>query len=263
MRRCLVAAVLGVVVLVPTLGNAQTYFQPTPPPQVTAASAEWQIRGEPIFYAGNFYWPTGPSVFFDGSVMVRSGVHLGVPLYVDTSITPYSIVYVPIGGNVLRPYERRRTGELAGTVGSRTPSFPTERDVELSVASDRADVTAMPFGGPEVDVFPESARPWRAVATGGLLPPGMADGGNTMIERARSRVSAIQSIPQPQSNSGVWLQFNGTRWYSAGDAVRYSSDRFIPIGAHRGFPVYRDVNGNGTEIYVASVKDGPLAPYRR
>ena len=70
-------------------------------------------------------------------------------------------------------------------------------------------------------------------------------------------------IPQPPSNRGVWLQFNGTRWYSAGGALPYSADRFIPIGEHRGFPVYRDTTGNDDEIYVASVKDGPLAPYKR
>jgi hypothetical protein len=262
MRRFVVAVVLGVVVLIPTLGSAQAYFQPTPPPQVTAASADWQIRGEPVFYAGNFYWPTGPSVFFDGSVMVRSGAYRGVPLYADTSIAPYSIVYVPTGGNVLRPYERRRAGELAGSVGSRTPSFPTERDVDVSVAGVRTGVTTSPLGAGEPFMLPERDRAPRAVGTSGTSAPTIAREAMSS-ERPPARATGIQSIPGPRSNNGVWLQFNGARWYSAGGAVPYSTDRFIPIGEHRGFPVYRDATGKTDRIYVASVKDGPLAPYKR
>ena len=39
--------------------------------------------------------------------------------------------------------------------------------------------------------------------------------------------------------------------------------RRTPIGAYRGFPVYRDTRGNAEEIFVTAVKDGPLVPYRR
>src|SRR5262245_37054388 len=115
-------AVLGV--LLGGLASAQVYQFPTPVPQVTAANADWQIRGAPIFYAGDFYYPAGPTVFFDGNVMVRSGVYEGIPLYADSTLEPYSVVFVPIGRNLLRPYERRRSGVLAGTTGSRPPSFP-------------------------------------------------------------------------------------------------------------------------------------------
>src|SRR5205823_5756894 len=103
--------------------------------QVTAANASWQLAGQPIFYAGAFYYPTGPTVYFEGFVMVRTGVFEGVPLYADTTLEPFSVIYVPIGGNVMRPYEKPRTGPLTGTVGSRTPSFPIGRDGELSAAA--------------------------------------------------------------------------------------------------------------------------------
>src|SRR5713226_6058661 len=99
MRGFMVGVAVSVAVLVPKLGNAQAFHLPTPPPQVTAASSSWQINGEPLFYAGSFYYPAGPTVFFDGSVMVRTGVYNGVPLYADATLEPYSIVYVPIGGN--------------------------------------------------------------------------------------------------------------------------------------------------------------------
>src|SRR4051812_46857087 len=95
--------------------RAQVYSYPTPPPQVTSANTSWQAQGEPVFYQGDLYYPTGPTVFFDGNVMTRTGVYRGVPLYEDATLQPYSIVYVPIGRNVMRPYERVRAGELAGT----------------------------------------------------------------------------------------------------------------------------------------------------
>src|SRR5260221_13738899 len=112
MRQRVLSLVLVVAVLVPILGTAQVYQLPTPPPLVTAANAAWQINGEPVFYEGALYYPTGPTVFFDGSVMVRTGVNQGVPLYADTTLEPYSVVFVPIGGTLMRPYERRRAGEL-------------------------------------------------------------------------------------------------------------------------------------------------------
>ena len=61
---------------------------------VTAASAPWQINGEPVFYAGDFYYAAGPTVFFDGNVMVRSGSYRGVPLYADSTLQPYSVIFV-------------------------------------------------------------------------------------------------------------------------------------------------------------------------
>src|SRR5436853_2777834 len=135
MRPLVLSLFLFMMVLFPKLGNAQAYFLPTPPPQVTAANASWQINGEPVFYQGDFYFAAAPTVYFDGNVMKRTGVYRGIPLYEDSSLVPYSIVYVPVGGNVMRPYERKRYGELAGTVGSRAPWYPIQRDVEVSASS--------------------------------------------------------------------------------------------------------------------------------
>lgn len=260
MRACLVGVVLTVVALVPTKGNAQASNRPAPAPQITAASADWQIRGEPVFYAGAFYYPTGPSIFFDGNVMVRSGVYKGVPLYVDASVDPYSVVYVPIGGSIVRPYERLRSGELAGTVGNRPPSFPIERDAELSVASGGNGLITPPTGVTvESDVRPDDER---TVATAGTIVP-RTTAGNEAIPAARPRRTIVESIPRPRSNSGIWLEFDGARYYSAGAAVPYSTDRFTRIGEHQGFPVYRDAHGASDEIFVAAVTNGPLAPYKR
>ena len=98
MRAVAIAALLFAVVAMPRVGDAQVYSVETPPPAVTAARSPWQLAGEPIFHAGSYYYPTGPTVFFDGRVMTRTGVYEGVPLYEDVTLEPYSIVYVPIGG---------------------------------------------------------------------------------------------------------------------------------------------------------------------
>ena len=67
----------------------------------------------------------------------------------------------------------------------------------------------------------------------------------------------------PHGKNGIWLQFNGARYYNSGPAVTYSPDRFVPVGSYRGFPVYRDVDGQPGEIFVPAVANGPLTPYRR
>ena len=261
MRAVLIAIVSTVVAFVPTNGNAQAYSLPTPPPQVTAAGADWQIQGEPVFYDGNFYYPTGPSVFFDGNVMVRSGVYKTVPLYVDASVDPYGVVYVPIGGNVMRPYERLRAGELAGTVGNRPPSFPIERDVELSAAAGATSGLITPPTGVSLEprIIPE-----RAVGTGGsVVPRAVPSDAAAPSASAHPEPTIVESIPAPRANNGIWLEFQGARYYSAGAAVPFSPSRFVPVGVHDGFPVYRDVHGAPGEIFVTVVKGGPVAPFKR
>ena len=117
-------AFLLLVLIACTSAFGQVQSRPTDAPVVTAANESWYVNGEPLQFAGDVYYPAGATVFFNGNTMVRSGNYNGVPLYTDTTIEPYSIVYVPIQRGLVRPYERLRQGALAGTVASRTPSFP-------------------------------------------------------------------------------------------------------------------------------------------
>src|SRR5215813_12403970 len=103
---------------------AQVQSRPTDRPLVTAESEAWYVNSEPLQYEGDLYYPAGATVFFNGNTMVRSGNYNGVPLYTETTIEPYSIVLVPIQRGLMKPYERLRQGAMAGTVASRTPSFP-------------------------------------------------------------------------------------------------------------------------------------------
>jgi hypothetical protein len=230
-------------VLFPNIGNAQVYQFRTPPPEVTAASASWQLNGEPLVFQGLVYQPTREFRFFDGLVMAQLGVYQGVPVYADLTLEPFSVVYVPVGRDRLRAYERPRDRELAGTTGSRVPSFP-------------------------VRVASRPAAEERPVGTAGTIVPSAVGGMETprVPDRTRPTRTTVESIPRPQAASGIngiWLEFSGSRWYAAGPAVSFRPDRFTPIGEYRGFPVYRDTNGDPDRIWVSVVRDGPLAPYEK
>jgi hypothetical protein len=249
MRRSTLGWVLTTAVLLPTVGTAQVLVLPNSYPHVTAASAPWLLRGDPIFHAGSFYYPTGPTVFFDGNVMMRTDIFQGVAIYEDATQVPFSVVYVPIGGNVVRPYERRREGELAGTVGSRTPSFPIQQAGEAPAAGAPLGTTGSLT--PPVDhVIPEGVRP---IGTTGVITTAIPPAAPTRPVRRANTPRILQ----------VWVPFDGARWYSAGSALSYSPDRFVQVGSYKGFPVYRDRNGSREEIYIPSVTGGPVAPYKK
>jgi hypothetical protein len=201
MRRFMLGVGFTMAVLLPLKSNAQGISRP-------------------VIYNGQAYDPAGPTVFFNPNVMVRVGTFEGSPLYVDATIEPNSVVYVPIGGAELRPYELRRSGELEATEESRPPENPIEP---------------------------------RPVSTAGRLTTAVA----------RPRAMRIESIPPPRANTGISIEFNGSRWYHAGAAVVYSPERFVPAGEYHGFPVYADRDGRTDRIYVTAVRGGPLVPYNK
>ena len=243
MRGFLFSGVLTVAVLLPNIGNAEGAQFRTPSPDVSAAAAEWQIGGAPVIVGGLTFYPTRGFRLFDGQVMAQTGIFEGVPVYSDTTIEPYSEIYVPVGSGRMRVYERRRERELAGTTGSHAPTFPVE--------------------SPSVPVRERTSGTPGAVGTSGSFVPRVASDSAVMPERARSRrTTVLTAVPPSSVGSGVWLEFNGARWYASGPAVSFSPDRFEPTGEYRGFPVYRDKNDNN-HIWVSVVQDGPLAPYAK
>lgn len=145
MRLIAVLTAVITIVLWSANASAQVQMRPTDPPLVTVANDSWYILGEPLQFAGEQYYRAGATVFFNGNTMVRAGHYNGVPLYADTTVEPFSVILVPISRGVLQPYERPRRGELAGTSGSRAPSFPTALRPEASViATAPAAPTAPP-----------------------------------------------------------------------------------------------------------------------
>lgn len=266
MRPLALSLFLFVGALLPTFGNAQITYRPTPRPEITAANATWQINGEPVFFAGSFYYPAGPTVFFDGQLMARVGEYLTVPIYADTTLEAFSKIFVPIGGAVMKPYERRRAGVLAGTVGSTTPAFPVQVSSEVM----RTDAGVGLATGEPLQV-PDVPRP---VGTSGVVDAcpcptgttGVAVGTTGAVAATRAPIverTAVQSVPRPTRNTGISIDFQGRRWVSDGPAQPFFPDRFVPIGEHHGFPVYRARSGDTDTIYVTVVADGPVAPYSR
>jgi hypothetical protein len=229
------ASVLALVVLLGPLVAAQVQMRPTPAPLVTAENEAWYLNGEPVVHAGQFYYPAGAQVFFNGNEMVRSGFHLGVPLFSRTTLEPYSVVYVPIGRGLMQPYERLRSGDLAGTVGSRTPSFPVA--IAPSEASGFPQAAAPPMGGA---VVPSTPEPVGTTGTGAQWQP-----------------RHVRIGGRPTGLNAVYIDYQGTRWYSTGGFIEVRPDRMTKIGDYHGFPVWRAEGSD--DIYMSTSPAGTLA----
>jgi hypothetical protein len=231
---------------------AQIQNRPTDPPVVTAANESWYQLREPIQFAGELYFRAGAAVFFDGNVMVRSGYYNGIPLYMDSTIEPYSVVLVPVRPGLMQPYEKLRRGDLAGTTGSRTPSFPVR-------------ATANAFAIPAASTAPtELSRPIGAVPVSELVAPARPTGGvpvaDIQISPPPPRALPTVSATTPESNDGVWIHYQGRKWVSAGAAVPLRATEFRVVGQYEGFPVFVRKDDSNT-IYLPT-RAGLVAPYR-
>lgn len=238
--RVLAALLIGTVVGA-TAARGQAIYSPTPAPQVSAALESWYINGEPLIYSGNVYYPAGPKVHFVPHEMVQTGSYKGIPLYSKTTIEPMSVILVPVGRGLLQPYERRRAGDLAGTVGSQTPSFPVVRT------------------GPE------------PVGTTGI---GGADSRVLFLEEpppsdAPAPVAAAPAWKDPREpkapgpRDGIFITFEGARYYSEGRAAQLDRAGLIEVGQHQGWPVYRRRGDSAIYVPVTKEPGAPLARYRR
>jgi hypothetical protein len=249
--------------LLPKSSSAQaSYAYSTRAPEVTAATADWQVQSSPIIVGGIVYFPTRAFRLFDANVMTQTGVYGGVPIYSDVTIEPYSIVYVPVSTSNMRVYERRREGDLAGTAGSRTPSFPVEIAADIVRAQTRRELESALLAA----ASPGPAEPVSVIATSGTASSQPVPTSGATTPDRRPSHTRIEVIPRPAAPGpdGVWLEFAGARWYAGGAAVPFTADRFEPIGDYRGFAVYREKQPQRKdEIWVSVVKDGPVAPYAR
>ena len=256
-------AFLLLTLIAVTPASAQVQSRPTDPPVVTAENEAWFVNGEPLQFAGDLYYPAGARVFFNGNIMVRSGHYNGVPLYTDTTIEPYSIVYVPIQRGLVQPYERPRRGDLAGTVASRTPSFPV-RMTSSSFGSfgvvPQAAVapTALPTPIGAISVY--TPEPPSAPVVPVLAPLAVTTSSAAARPNLETGIT-FASIGRPVSNDGVWIRYLGEKWISAGPAVPITPESFRVVGSYEGFPVLARKDGSEQVIYVPT-RAGLAAPYR-
>ena len=238
---------LALLLIAATPAFAQVNSRPTDPPIVTAENESWYRQAEPLQFAGDLYYPAGARVFFNGNTMVRTGHYNGVPLYADTTIEPYSIVFVPISRGVMQPYERPRRGDLAGTTGSRAPSFPVGHDYEGStILAAPVSPTNLPLPIGAIGAYTPGA--------GGAPPAGAA---------GAAAADAQPGVPvlKPENNDGIWVMFGGFKWIASGRAVPLRAADFQLVGDYAGFPVFARQGVKENVIYIPS-RAGLLAPYR-
>ena len=260
-------AVVVLLVVLAAPAAAQIQSRPTDPPLVTAINESWYQLREPVQFAGELYYPAGPAVFFNGNIMVRTGHYNGVPLYADTTVEPFSIVFVPLSRGLMQPYERPRRGDRTGTTGSRPSSFPvrpTPDAIGLPMAAVSPTAPPLPIGA--ISVYtPES----RSTAPPADRPVGGGDNSAPLIvgttgyattPRPQDRIPIV-SMRRPENNDGVWIQFGGEKWVSAGTAIRLVASDFVRVGEYAGFPVFARRELTQEVIYLPSLA-GLIAPYR-
>lgn len=265
--------------------QAQPTLQTNPQPFVTAESEPWYQNAEPVMFAGNIYYRVGPQVHFNGNEMVRSGFFQGVPLYARTTVEPFSLVYVPLSGGLMQPYERRRTGDMAGTSGSSAPSFP--------VATSPGTVTALPqAAGPPTlaspivfdEPFARLSAPQGAPVMAASATPVLSTASVSLAEaRGNLQRERLLVSPQPvgtsgraapaparrpvarrpQAANGIFIEFDGARWFSSGPSALFDEKIFTRVGELRGLPVYT-ARGRGATIFVPVAEGLDLvAPYSK
>jgi hypothetical protein len=259
MRRVL-APLLLTSLLVTVPARAQVQSRATDPPIVTAGNESWYVNREPIQFAGDLYYPAGAAVFFNGSTMVRSGHYNGVPLYSDTTLEPFSVVFVPLERGIMQPYERPRQGSLAGTTASRAPSFPVRATASTTpLPQAPTPPTAPPTTIGAIGVY----TPGASVATLGAPAPSLV-GASGLVAAAppptQNRLS-MTTINRPTTNDGVWIRYLGEKWVSAGSAVPLTPAGFRVVGNYDGFPVFSRRETSEQVIYVPT-REGMVAPYR-
>jgi hypothetical protein len=72
----------------------------------------------------------------------------------------------------------------------------------------------------------------------------------------------LETARRPVGLNGVFVEFQGRKWFAAGPAIEYEPDAFATIGESQGFPVYQR-RGDARVIYVPATSDSPalVVPY--
>ena len=242
----------------------QINIQPTPAPLVTAEGETWFQAGEPIVAAGGLYYPAGALIHFLPNEMVRTGMYRGVPLFSRTTIEPFSVVFVPVSGGLMQPYERRRDFDLAGTQGSSAPAISPALSPSVGPTT-----SASPYGAPSPLMAQAAAPPF-------IGAPIIFD------EPLRPAESAVPEPPQPAAPAqpvattgvtplpirrgaanGIYMEFNDARWFISGQPVSLDVGRLMQVGETQGFPVYATARGASTIYVPISRGSDSYAPYSR
>lgn len=261
MRRFIGSSILFAISITATPAAGQT-LRPTPPPTVTAENEPWFVARAPLMFGGTLYFPAGAQVHFNQNEMVGAGFYGAVPVYVRTTLEPRSVVFVPLSGGLMQPYERRRSGELAGTVGSSAPSFPVENAAEaegtdwrmLRAAGPPIAGVAAPLGAPAPTYAPPAAPP--------VAPPPPARPVATAGTADRIPTGPLASASRPEGLNNVFVTYDSRRWFNSGAAVPFDTAAYRRIGTHGDVPVYSRADAPETIfIPVSAAASDLVVPY--
>ncbi len=230
--------------------EAQIKLQPTPPPKVVADNEPWYQMREPVIFAGEYYFPAGPAIHFLPDEMVPSGLFHGVPLYSRTTIEPYSVVFVPIAGGMMQPYERRRTGDLVGTTGSSAPALP----VDMS-AGPESPPRIQAAGPPVVSSQQPVAEPPEGTYAADLLSRSRETANTSAGMLGKASPSRTSKAAKVDTSKGIFVEFQNQRWYSSARPRSLDPRSLKQIGEMDGFPVFTARGSNGSTIYIPVAKD--------
>jgi hypothetical protein len=242
--------------VVPLAAAAQVTVRPTPRPIVTAENERWYLEGQAITYSGSFYYPAGAAVFFNPYEMVRSGEYRGIPLYAMKTREPYAVVYVPVDRGLMQPYERRRGGEMAGTVGSTAPSFPVDRDNEAVEPDTGLQAMSPPMVREFYPIYGSGATDTGDV----YVPSAPAHGAAPPVA---APVGPLTTALKPTGLNAFYIDHLGRRWFAQGHATLLDPAKFARSGEYHGFPVYVSTDAPADTIYVAVAESvtGLVTPY--
>jgi hypothetical protein len=155
----------------------------------------------------------------------------------------------------MQPYERRRAGELADSVGSSTPSFPVVRAAEQAgmefIGGVQAPAPPSQIGETVdrialAEIPPTDAPPIGTTGTESTIPPG-----------------PLATARRPQGLNGVFIEYQARRYFADGPAVSFDERAFRRVGEYHGFPVYQQ-KGQDATLYISPLPGAPevVAPYR-
>jgi hypothetical protein len=230
------AVVLSLAVLLPSLGNAQT-------------------TDEPVLVNGLYFYPTREFRIFDANVMTQVASAQRGPVYVDSTLAANTVVYVSVGGKTMKAY---KVGEPPTVTSMPAPAVLAPAASETRAVDTSGSIAPAVVGtsGTTVPaVVGSGARSSNVIATRPAVSPRPA-------AARRGTPSTPLTTLQPEGNTGIWIEYDGVRYYADGVASTFSDDRFNKIGEYRGFPVYRGADdSNKDRIWVMSAIDGPVAPF--
>ena len=185
-----------------------------------------------------------------------------------------STVFVPLAGERVQPYERPGSGMIAGTEG-RTSLPPTDIDAfgNPGVAQAPAGpAMALPYDpalvvSPAMTPIAPIAAPVATVTsapamvdTGRSAPP-VAVGTSGRSAAAVTPASPVTTVVPPTGANGIWIEYDGRRWFAASQSIAYEAALLNEVGTYRGWTVYSPKN-DPSIIYIPSAP-GRLSAYKR